>query len=285
MKPRYRKHHFSLILSLIYSVILFTTGVFSYVTYAWFSQTRQAEVNFASISIDSGISFRLKYLQANGTLGYEKTKVSSITSASDFSYVLGSTTSASFVDATSLSDTACSYSPDYATSYAIEVTNDGTNAKQVSFSLTHFSSVASPQFYSDSAFTTGIALSQAMRVYSATSLETSSAALTTAASAFMNSSSLTNHFTHSEGTPSTGTTLASPESWLDNDLVLPGGATGVIFLSFYFSNASDTFYSYSATKPDDATKFYYVLDQSGDSNVYKGLSIAFSQLSLSVVSA
>jgi hypothetical protein len=276
-----KKHHWSIVLGAVYFVMATTLCVFSYVTYAWFTSNRSVEVNFANLSADKDISFRLKYFDQNGQLGYQRSLASTYTSAAGFSYVFGTSNTGSFLDATLESDTAASYAPGYATSYAIEVTNEGTGTKKVGLFLNRFSSVASTVYYSDSTCTTGIALSEAMRVYTSYVSASDDGALTTAASTFLTATSPTNYFSHTEGTTSGGTTLATPELWgPTSGITLTGGARAVIFVSFYFTNESSTFYSYSATDGADATKMYYIHNTEGDSNVYKALKIAFSSLSL-----
>jgi hypothetical protein len=253
-----------------------------HVTFAWFTSKRSTEINFANLSADKDISFRLKYFDHNGQLGYQRSLASAYTSETGFSYVFGDYTTASFLDATIESDTAASYAPGYATSYAIEVTNEGTGTRKVGLFLNRFSSVASTTYYSDSDYTSGIALSEAMRVYTSYVSASDNTVLTAAASTFLTASAPTNYFSHTEGTPSTGTTLANPELWgPSSGITLSGGARAVIFVSFYFSNEASTFYSYSATSAADATKMHYTHNVNGDSNVYKTLQIAFSSLSLS----
>jgi hypothetical protein len=282
-----RKHWMTIILSAIYAVCAACLCVFSYVTYAWFSTTRTAEVNFASLKVDEGISYRLKAFTGNGSIGYERSQASTYTSASTFSYTLGPTTTASYVDV-SASETSTSYAPGYAASYSIEITNEGDGPKTIALNLTHFASLASTACYSDAAYSQGISLSQAMRVYASFPTNTADGDLKKDAEDFMIDSNPTNYFVPAnattDGDGKGGYSYSDPEAWGGSSgISLAGGATGVLFISFYFSNENSTFYSYVSTDESDTTKSYYKASTAGDSNVYKGLNIAFSRLDISII--
>lgn len=274
----------SLFLSAVYCVLMVSLAAFSYVTYAWFTTNRTAQVNFASLSVSKGINASLKVFRYNQTFtgtgdskvftgnyyGYEYLQVGALVPTVSYSddFLAPS-------DAASLTNTV--YYPGYASSYLVEISNLDSLSKNVGVYLAQYTSVAGTCLKSTGDHP-AIALAEAMRVYVGTSTETlGSAAWNSAAQTFLTTlhdSDSGSVFQKSEGTSSSGNVLASPEAW-GSGLNLPANGTLSFFITVYFANFPSTFYAL------DSADAYYTASLSGNSNVYSGLSIAFNRLIIS----
>src|SRR5574344_1179499 len=267
-KLYYRKK--AAILIAIYSFVLLALGTGSYVTMAWFTGQRTAQVNFASLSVSEGFSVKARYLSYNahsdgGNTVYNGYKRNEITTL-DTSFAYAD----NFVAITDTSSTGPLgnryFAPLYASTYCFEVKYDGG---PISFRvlLSAFSSPASATEYSDS-LSSYISLSEAINVYTGYSDGTN---LDADAKAFLEASTgdgATDRFNH------TGTSLAENEtdSWNPtSSMSITTGGTGYFFVTEYFSNDSSTFYS-----PVDNSANHWVHDVNGTSDPYQGLSISLN---------
>ena len=272
MRNSWYYHHKAVTLTLIYALCILTIGIGSYVSLAWFSSTRQAQVNFASMNVQEGYSISLRYLSYNahsdGTNtvynGYKKDQITtldtSFTYASDFLSVNDTSSSGP------LGNT--SFAPLYCSTFCFEISSAA--AAPFVIYLSSYSAPASTSAYSDS-LSQYVNLAEAMDVYTSYSDGTN---LDADAKAFLEATSgdaVADRFSHTEAAAS-----SLSESWMPNSsMVLSSSGKGYFFVSIYFSNASSTFYA-----PVASSSGHYVHDTSGDSNVYQGLSIVFSGLDL-----
>ena len=264
------------ILIAIYSFALLAIGTGSYVTMAWFTSQRTAQVNFASLSVSEGFSVSARYLSYNANTdgtntvynGYKRNEITTLDTS--FTYA------DNFI---AITDTSTSgplgnhyFAPLYASTYCFEVTYDGGNMG-FNVALNAFTSPASSTCYSDT-LSSYVSLSEAIEVYTGYSDGT---ALDSDAKAFLEATtgdSVTDRFSHTDGGAS-----GVAESWnTASGMSVPSGGKAYFFVTVYFSNDPSTFYSAVS-----GSSGHYVHDTTnGDSNVYQDLSITFTDLGLSM---
>lgn len=262
------------ILISIYAFVLLAIGTGSYVTMAWFSSTRTAEVNFASLKLSEGFSVNVRYLSYNSHTegstsvydGYRRDDIAKLDAS--FSYA------DNFLP---VSDTSVTgplanhyFAPLYASTYCFEVTFDGAD---VGFNvyLGAFSSPASTTEYSDT-LSSYIALSEAIDVYTSYSDGTN---LDADAKSFLEATTGDQALDRFSHTDSGGSGLT--ENWdPSSSMTIPSGGKGYFFVTIYFSNASSTLYS-----PVSGSASHWTQDpNSGNSNPYQNLSITFTNVIL-----
>jgi hypothetical protein len=271
IKPKYKKR--ALLLSAIYCAAMFSLAAFAYVSLAWFTSRRTASVNFASATVEDGLSYKIHYFTKNhetgSYMGYHPSEVTSETTidyASDFPEVTDTTASGPLGNQ--------NFDPTYASTFVFEISNVNVQ-ESVGVYLSEFTAAYSTTKYDDDNSKL-ISLSEAMRIY--TGYTNDAATLSTYAKSFLTTSyaDLTDSkFNHKDS----GGPLATPESWGIN--TISQNTTGYFFLTMYFSNDASTFYSPLSSESTTGTDGYvhYKHDTTnGNSNVYKGLSIVFNSL-------
>lgn len=285
--------------ALIGSVLVFvlSLGLATYasITLAWFSTTRTATVNFASMQVEGGLEASTKYCSYNqessGNGGYSKDGLTASKLTSD-----NKTYAQLFLSSTGADDLGTGYfAPKYCSSYVIEVSNPTSHPINFGTYLVAYNeTVLATKVDGDNLTPASyISLARAMRVYTAYSLSTG-ADLLTASRTFLSSSFSSSGtenagvFSHTEAVTATGTpkvfNLTTPESWNPGgtSIALSSGATCYFFISIYFSNDSSTFYSEtSSVTENNVTTTTYNKSTSGNSNCYTGLSIAFTSILVS----
>jgi len=274
-KLYYRKK--AAILIAIYSFVLLALGTGSYVTMAWFTGQRTAQVNFASLSVSEGFSVKARYLSYNahsdgGNTVYNGYKRNEITTL-DTSFAYAD----NFVAITDTSSTGPLgnhyFAPLYASTYCFEVKYDGGNMS-FNVALNAFSSPASTTAYSDT-LSSYICLSEAIDVYTGFSNGTN---LESDAKAFLEATTGDNASDRFTRTSDGASGIV--DSWnTASAMTIPSGGTGYFFVTIYFSNDPTTFY-----KAVSGSANHYVRGDSttGDSNVYQDLQITFTDLGLSM---
>jgi hypothetical protein len=271
-KRYYRKK--ALLLTLLYSLAIFTLGTCTYVSLAWFSASRRTHANFESISLATGFSVKIKYLSYNAQYengvkyyhGYKRADIgtldSSFTYSQDFLSFEGDTSSGPLGNKY--------FAPLYASTYCFEITYDGGEASFTA-ALTSFSSPASALEYSDT-LSSYISLSEAIDVFTGYSDGTN---LDADAKSFLEATTgdaATDRFNH------TGASLAEGEedSWNPSmSMTIPSGGTAYLFITEYFSNDSSTFYS-----PVEGNSDHWIHDSKGSSDPYKGLTIVLTGVAI-----
>jgi hypothetical protein len=274
MKNRLYYKKKAAILIAIYAFALLGVGTGSYVTMAWFTGQRKAEVNFASLKISEGFTVAVRYLSYNSHTdgsttvydGYKRNEITTLDTS--FTYATNFVT----VTDTSLNGPLGNhyFAPLYASTYCFEVTYDGGDMP-FNVNLSAFTSPASSTQYSDT-LSQYVSLSEAIDVYTGFSNGTN---LDSDAKAFLEATSgdaVADRFNHTDGG---GSSLV--ESWnTASTMTIPSGGKGYFFVTVYFSNDSSTFYS-----PVSGSANHWVRDTaSGNSNPYQDLSITFTDIGL-----
>jgi hypothetical protein len=314
IKRRYKKK--ALLLSGLFTAAMFSLSVFSYVSFAWFLGNRTATVNFASMTVNgSGLAASVKYFEKNAktvssTTYYDGYDVKALTASTYFNSF---TYASDFLDpgASMAPFSMARFNPGYASSYSIEVTNSSSTPKSVGlFLLTYLATSSSANYHVAEtvaghayAQTDPFNLCEATRVYSAWTVASDPTATGKAflAKSFVDSaSSLTlddavgNVFSgHTDG-GSSPIALVTPESWMPaSPAAIPAGGKGYLFVTFYFSNDSSSYYYLSTATYGDGYAHYAktssVSTQStATSNGYMATAaltpaIAFTSLSLTLI--
>lgn len=271
-KRYYRKK--ALLLTLLYSLVIFTLGTCTYVSLAWFSSNRKSSVNLSSMKVASGFSISTKYLSYNAQVegydtfyhGYKRSDITSLDTG--FTY---DQNFLSIQDMGSYGPLGNHYfAPLYASTYCFEISYDGGG---VSFgvSLTSFSAPLSATEYSDS-LSSYVSLSEAIDVFTGYSDGTN---LDADAKSFLEATSgdgAADRFNHTGAAMPDGETDSLNPTQTMN--ILSGGKA-YFFITILFSNDSSTFYS-----PVSGSANHWVHDTAGTSDPYKTLNFALSGVSI-----
>ena len=279
-------------------VLLISFGAAATATFAWFTVNRNANLGNSNISIDQSVEdYTLKYYKGNYTTEDGNTKY---TGYQDYAKISSCTYSTDFIE---MSDSASELwritdmFPDTRYTFAFELTiSSGSQISRAGLAITEYTSTNYTAtsnledrltMYKVNPTNTeevlgGIYLSEAINIYAAGMLKEDSTSMNTASLNFLHgfelkneSSSLTDCFTESgDGRNFKGVDLASVTD--DSSL---SGKTIVVFFTIEFSNAKDTYYTYSHR--DNHNNIYYYKDtENGSSNCYQLLSFSVTALSL-----
>jgi hypothetical protein len=313
IKRRYKKK--ALLLSGLFTAAMFSLSVFSYISFAWFLGNRTATVNFASMTVNgSGLAASVKYFEKNASTsgsttyydGYNVKTLTASTYFDTFSYA------SDFLDpGTSTAPFSMArFAPGYASSYCIEVTNSSSTPKNVGLFLLAYLASSSSASYHVAETVNGHAyaetdpfnLCEATRVYSAWTVDAPTAtgktflakSFTDSASSSTANDSVGNVFVgHTDG-GSSSISLVTGESWMPSSTAaIPSLGKGYLFVTFYFSNDSSTYYYRSTATYADGYAHYAktagaTTQATATSNGYMAAagstpSIAFTTLSLTLI--
>ena len=277
-------------------VLLISFGAAATATFAWFTVNRNANLGNSNISIDQSIkSYKLMYYEGNYTTEDGKKKY---TGYQDYGKISSCNYDAEFVE---MNDSApelwniTDMFPDTRYTFAFELTiSSGSQISRAGLALTKYSSknytatsVAADRLtmykvdQNTGEVLGGIYLSEAINIYAGGMLKQDNTSMNTASLTFLKgfelgntSKPLTDVFTESgDGTGFDGVDLASVTD--DSSL---SGKTIVVFFTIEFSNASDTYYTYSRRSGNNI--YYYKDTVNGSSNCYQLLEFSVTALSL-----
>ena len=278
-------------------VLLISFGAAATATFAWFTVNRNANLGNSNISIDQSVeSYKLKYYEGNYTTEDGKKKY---TGYQDY----GKISSCKYSDFKEMSDDApelwriTDMFPDTRYTFAFEMTiSSGTQISRAGLALTKYSSTNSTATSVPADVLTmykvnpnnheevlgGIYLSEAINIYAAGMLKQDNK-MDDAALNFLNgfelgnrNSTLDDKFKESgDGKNFNGVDLA----FVTDDSSL-SGKTIVVFFTIEFSNASDTYYTYSHRDNNTNNIYYYKDTVNGSSNCYQLLEFSVTALSL-----
>ena len=276
-------------------VLLISFGAAATATFAWFTVNRNANLGNSNISIDQSIkSYKLMYYEGNYTTEDGKKKY---TGYQDY----GKISSCKYSDFKEMSDDApelwriTDMFPDTRYTFAFELTiSSGSQISRAGLAITEYKSTNTTATSNPADALTmykvnpnnheevlgGIYLSEAINIYAAGMLKQDNK-MDTAALNFLNgfelgnrNSTLDDKFKESgDGKNFNGVDLA----FVTDDSSL-SGKTIVVFFTIEFSNASDTYYTYSHRSGNNI--YYYKDTVNGSSNCYQLLSFSVTALSL-----
>jgi hypothetical protein len=289
-KPFYKRK--ALLLSIFYCVGMTSIALYAYYTLAWFTSTRTAQVNFSQIQVANGFSASLKYCSLNDNAtteggvtthhynGYRQSRVSTLTSLTSFTYANN------FLSATDESRSNAVFSPDYTSTFVIEITNQDSSSHSVKVYLTQYTALRSAvNYYLDGGANHFVSLDEAFDVYTYQSDDVTSSSGLSSLKSFMNNNSTDSvnypdRFVYTRGSDdATGTALANEDPW-SGTISVPANGTTYFFMSLYFSNAASTFYLKGDTT--DGTTLWSKDGTNGNSNIYNNLSITFNSLAVAL---
>lgn len=265
-------------LSALFATGMFSLAAFSYLSLAWFMNQRTATVNFASMQVSGGLSVSVRYFDKNATAansttyfeGYDVKALSASTYFDSFAY------SRDFLDpGTSPAPFSMArFNPGYASSYCLEISNSASSPLDVAlYLLAYKASASSTNFHVGEtvnghayAETDAFNLCEATRVYTAWTVasDPTSAGKTFLAKSFADSAlsatlndGIGNVFlNHTDGGAS-AISLVTPEKWMPAmPEAIPGNGKGYLFVTFYFSNDSATYYRLSTATYADGKSHY-----------------------------
>ena len=276
-------------------VLLISFGAAATATFAWFTVNRNANLGNSNISIDQSIeSYKLKYYEGNYTTEDGNTKY---TGYQDYGKISSCNYATEFVE---MNDSApelwniTDMFPDTRYTFAFElIISSGSQISRAGLAITeytstNFTATSNPEdrltMYKVDKDTGnvlgGIYLSEAINIYAGGMLKQDNK-MNTASLNFLNgfeldrSSPLRDKFDESgDGSNFNGVDLAYV-----NDSSL-SGKTIVVFFTIEFSNASDTYYTYSHRDNNTNNIYYYKDTVNGSSNCYQLLSFSVTALSL-----
>ncbi|MGE4342053.1 MAG: hypothetical protein AB7E23_03025 [Bacilli bacterium] len=237
----------------------------AYVTYSWFLFNRQADVAL-SVSVESLVSYELKYFVANGEGGYP---------ASDYDFddidVSVTDYSSEFlpIDPDFHQYTKMLDQPAYRLTYALELTlPSAVSQKDYEIMVSGFTSEASDLFY-DYATGLPIEIKQAIEIYATVvDGDQSNSMITSAVNSFVTSV-----------TPVGGDLFDGEDEYThlgDVSYVVNESPSKKIFLfTLEFSNDPSTLYMFREYGED---KMYYDKSPLGNSNVYRALTFSLDSL-------
>jgi hypothetical protein len=270
------------ILSVVFALAMVSLASFSYISYAWFASQRTASVNFANMQISQGLTYTLYSFNGNEASSSSTTNNGYKLSDAATLAPTGSTYTSLFKSIDVSTDEGLKqlgknavFSPSYASTFVVEVKNNDTYGSHIGLYLKAFTASVTSNKYHSSDTSKPFSLAEPMEVYTGFS---DGSNLDADAVSFLQgtmSDSLTNRFTVTEPGD-----LANPLDWgsdLSRGTSISSDGTCYFFVTFYFSNDPSTFYSYSSTTGDDS---YYTQSNTGDSNVYENLTMAFTSLAI-----
>ena len=279
-------------------VLLISFGAAATATFAWFTVNRNANIGNSNISIDQSIkSYKLMYYEGNYTTEDGKKKY---TGYQDY----GKISSCKYSDFKEMSDDApelwriTDMFPDTRYTFAFELTiSSGSQISRAGLAITEYTSKNyTATIVEEDRLTMykvnpnkpeevlgGIYLSEAINIYAAGMLKEDNE-MNTAALNFLHgfelkneSSSLTDVFDESVIKKGDGSDFDGVDLAYVNAPSL-SGKTIVVFFTIEFSNASDTYYTYSHRSGNNI--YYYKDTVNGSSNCYQLLSFSVTALSL-----
>ena len=276
-------------------VLLISFGAAATATFAWFTVNRNANLGNSNISIDESVeSYKLMYYKGNYTTEEGNTKY---TGYQDYKEIKQCTYATDFVE---MSDSApelwniTDMFPDTRYTFAFELTiSSGSQISRAGLAITEYKSTNyTATLVEEDRLTMykvnpnnteevlgGIYLSEAINIYAGGMLKQDNTSMNTASLNFLNgfeldrSSSLTDVFNESGD----GSNFGGVDLSYVNDSSL-SGKTIVVFFTIEFSNASDTYYTYSRRSGNNI--YYYKDTANGSSNCYQLLEFSVTALSL-----
>ena len=278
-------------------VLLISFGAAATATFAWFTVNRNANLGNSNISIDQSIeSYKLKYYEGNYTTEDGKKKY---TGYQDYGKISSCNYDAEFVE---MNDSApelwniTDMFPDTRYTFAFELKiSSGSQISRAGLAITEYKSTNTTATLDPADALTmykvnpnnheevlgGIYLSEAINIYAAGMLKQDNK-MDAAALNFLNgfelgnrNSTLDDKFKESgDGNNFNGVDLA----FVTDDSSL-SGKTIVVFFTIEFSNAKDTYYTYSS-RDNNKNIYYYKDTENGSSNCYQLLSFSVTALSL-----
>ena len=278
-------------------VLLISFGAAATATFAWFTVNRNANIGNSNISIDESVeTHKLMYYEGNYTT--DDDGVTKYTGYQDYGKISSCSYANDFVE---MSDSApelwniTDMFPDTRYTFAFELKiSSGSQISRAGLAITeytstNFTATSNPEdrltMYKVDKETGnvlgGIYLSEAINIYAGGMLKQDNTSMNTASLNFLKgfelgntSKLLTDVFTESgDGTNFNGVDL----SYVTDNSSL-SGKTIVIFFTIEFSNANDTYYTYSHRSGNDI--YYYKDTVNGSSNCYQLLSFSVTALSL-----
>ena len=276
-------------------VLLISFGAAATATFAWFTVNRNANLGNSNISIDQSIeTYKLKYYEGNYTTEDGKKKY---TGYQDYGKISSCNYATEFVE---MKDSASELwritdmFPDTRYTFAFELTiSSGSQISRAGLAITEYTSTNETTTSVPADVLTmykvdqstgevlgGIYLSEAINIYAAGMLKQDNK-MDAAALNFLNgfelgnrNSTLDDKFKESgDGKNFNGVDLA----FVTDDSSL-SGKTIVVFFTIEFSNAKDTYYTYSHRSGNNI--YYYKDTENGSSNCYQLLSFSVTALSL-----
>ena len=278
-------------------VLLISFGAAATATFAWFTVNRNANLGNSNISIDQSVeSYTLMYYKGNYTTEDGNTKY---TGYQDYGKISSCSYTGEFEvmnDADKLWNITDMF-PDTRYTFAFELTiSSGSQISRAGLAITKYESTnetttsvpadaltmykVNPNNHEE--VLGGIYLSEAINIYAAGMLKQDNK-MDAAALNFLNgfelgnrNSTLDDKFKESgDGKNFNGVDLA----FVTDDSSL-SGKTIVVFFTIEFSNASDTYYTYSHRDNNTNNIYYYKDTVNGSSNCYQLLSFSVTALSL-----
>ncbi len=261
-----------LLLTGAFSLGMAALTAYSYVTYAWFAANRAATVNFASLTVEGGLEAKVRYFRQNKTVQgstayYQGYGVKGL-DLTGFSY------SGDFLDpgADPAPFAMAGFAPGKAMSYCVEIANPTSQPIDAGFYLTSYRATASSTAHHVAETVGGMTygpedafnLTEATRVYSAfATADPTGAGASFLQKSFLDSQTdplqsddVGNRFVgHAEtGSP---VNLTPPDNWMPGGKgTIPSQGTGYLFLTFYFSDDSSTYYHRSTHDYGDGKTHY-----------------------------
>ena len=281
-------------------VLLISFGAAATATFAWFTVNRNANLGNSNISIDESVeSKKLMYYTGNYTT--DDKGITKYTGYQDYAKISSCTYSDDFIE---MSDSASELwritdmFPDTRYTFAFELTiSSGSQISRAGLAITEYKSTNyTATIVEEDRLTMykvdpnnpeevlgGIYLSEAINIYAGAMLKQDNTSMNTASLNFLNgfeldkSASLTDVFTESVIKSGDGSDFDGVDLAYVNDSSL-SGKTIVVFFTIEFSNASDTYYTYSRRSGNNI--YYYKDTVNGSSNCYQLLEFSVTALSL-----
>ncbi|MGM9858379.1 MAG: hypothetical protein ACI311_03920 [Bacilli bacterium] len=277
-------------------VLLISFGAAATATFAWFTVNRNADLGNSNITIDESVeNYKLMYYSGNYTT--DDDGITKYTGYQDYAEISTCTYSSDFIEMSESASELWNITdifPDTRYTYAFELTiSSSSQISRAGLSITKYTSTNYTATLVEEDVLTmykvdkdtdevlgGIYLSEAINIYSGAMLKEDNATMNTSALNFLNGyelsdrdTSLTDVFNESgDGSNFDGVDL----SYVSGTSL--SGKTIVVFFTIEFSNASDTYYTYSRRSGNDI--YYYKDKENGSSNCYQLLSFSVTALSL-----
>jgi len=282
---------------------LLTVSSLSVTTFAWFSMQNRVTVTFWTMHVAEQLKVQLKYCVHNKSTLYDSNGIPYIqyTGYND-PRPPTTTDSSQYKTITSYADQFVSIpgntfeeggpldiknlEPGTCHTFAFEITVPGSSSQDIELRLSGFFSPGSEKNriydqYNHIATTTPVVLATAIDFYVPDQVtikdENDDSANTTAANTFLTSYMIygpTDRFPYGEATET-----PRPNGYQLWHQSVSGGATAIVFFTLEFPDQWTSYYLYTQT---DGTYDYYTRQtsesQSGDSNVYRGLSFNITDL-------
>lgn len=273
-----KKLKINLIVTLLSSAISLTS--FLYLTYAWFSFMRANSIEVMTVQMAGDIGYQIKYFTKNYTSlengsGYLSPDLylnpSDIITVDNYDTQFLPIEDDPHINGNQTVVIGAKY-PGLRFTYALEIDGDFTSDRIVTLSLTNFVAGSSSIFY-DTTTSQPINIAKAMNIY-ATAVD-GNGNVTAAANSFVTNLTPTDLFTSTSASGPCNFELATRTLHANE---VPADRI-IFFFTVDFSDSSDTLYSYASTV---GSIQYYTPNTHGSSNVYKNLSFAMTEISVSV---